>query len=231
MDKDENNTMKQCLAKKENPIKSNLMSLPNELLEFVLIYLSSYDMIESFYGLNKRLNFLTNQFSCKIDVTKKKKEWIKKSLSLFEPLITNIKFNHSQLHILFPTKSTILNQYPYLRSIIWNYRFASNPNNHLSESYLNIFKTKCKSLILNLDTDDINDDYMTLNHNIALLLLFQNDSIIEKLILKDINSKSESPLQAKQIDTDLLIGVIIAFLIAEMLAMIAITGREISSRN
>ncbi|CAF3979422.1 unnamed protein product [Adineta steineri] len=190
MDKDENNTMKQCLAKKENPIKSNLMSLPNELFEFVLIYLSSYDMIESFYGLNKRLNFLTNQFSCKIDVTKKKKEWIKKSLSLFEPLITNIKFNHSQLHILFPTKSTILNQYPYLRSIIWNYRFASNPNNHLSESYLNIFKTKCKSLILNLDTDDINDDYMTLNHNIALLLLFQNDSIIEKLILKDISDLS-----------------------------------------
>ncbi|CAF1250370.1 unnamed protein product [Adineta steineri] len=144
------------------------MSLPNELLEFLLIYLSSYDMIESFY----------------------EKEWIKTSSSLFEPLITNIKFNHSQLQILFPTKSTILNQYPYLKSIIWNYRFASNPNNHLSESYLNIFKTKCKSLILNLDTDDINDDDMTLNHNIALLLLLQNDSIIEKLILKDISDLS-----------------------------------------
>ncbi|CAF4217649.1 unnamed protein product, partial [Adineta steineri] len=103
MDKNENNTMEQCLTKKENTIKSNVMSLPNELLEFILIYLSSYDMIESFYGLNKRLNFLINQF-------------------------------------------------PY--------------------------------------TDDINDDGMTLNHNVALLLLFQNDSIIEKLILKDISDLS-----------------------------------------
>jgi len=151
------------------------MSLPNELFDLFLIYLSPCDIVQSLNNINKRLNLLIYRFVHKIDVSKKKNQWLNKHFLSIQPMVTKLKFVHSQLQTLFPTTTTIPNQYPCLNSIIWNYEFGHD--NHLCISYLNIFKTKLSSLTLNLHADD--DETV---HNNVVLLLLQNDSLIEQLI-------------------------------------------------
>lgn len=167
-------------------IESKLTSLPNELFEFFLIYLSPCDIIQSFNGINKRLDLLIYRFIDTIDVSTKKKQWLIKHLFSIRSLITNLKFNHSQIQTLFSPATTIFDQYPNLKSILWNYQFARN--DHLCQSYLNIFKTQLISLTLtlNIDDDDANDN-ITNDNNIALLLL-ENKSLLKQLIIID-NSK------------------------------------------
>jgi len=158
------------------------MSLPNELFDYFLIYLSPCDIVQSLNDINQRLNFLIYPFIHKIDVSTKKKSWINKYLSSICSLITTIKFNHSQLQILFPTLTTIDNQYPSLKSIIWNYQFGNN--DYLCLSYLNIFRTRILSLSFNLianDNDEIDNNYLA-------LLLLHHDSLIEELIFKYKNT-------------------------------------------
>ncbi|CAF1245967.1 unnamed protein product [Didymodactylos carnosus] len=167
--------------KEKSPTKSKLMSLANELFDFFLIYLSPCDIVQSLSGINKRLNLLIYHFIHRIDVSTKKKQWLNKHLLSIQPLVTRIKFDHSELQTLFPTTTIIHNQYHCLKSIIWNYQFGHD--DRLSISYLNIFKIKLLSLNLNLNSD--NDEIV--DNNIALLLL-QNDSLIENLIFKDNNS-------------------------------------------
>jgi hypothetical protein len=158
------------------------MSLPNELFELFLIYLSPCDIIQSLNGINKRLNFLIYPFIHTIDVSTKSKQWLTKHLFSIQPLVIKIKFKHSQLQTLFPTTTTIHIQYPCLKSIVWDYQFACN--DRLCKTYLNVFKTKLVSLNLNLNIDENDaDDDITDRYNIALLLV-QNDSLIEKLTFK-----------------------------------------------
>ncbi|CAF1907332.1 unnamed protein product [Rotaria magnacalcarata] len=154
---------------------STLMSLANELFDFILIYLSPCDVVKSLTSINKRLDLLIYPFIHRIDVSKKKPEWLKKHLLSMKPLITHIQFNHKQLRSLFSTESKIHDQYQCLKSMIWDYKCCVN--DRLFISYLNVFKTKSLSLTLNLHSDG--DD--AIDNNIAIVLL-QNDSLIEELI-------------------------------------------------
>jgi hypothetical protein len=161
------------------------MSLPNELFGFLLVYLSSCDIVQSLNGINKRLNSLIYQFTHQIDVSTKENEWVFEHLSTIQSLATKLKCNHAQLQILFPTATattTIHDQYPHLKSMIWNYQCDHNDCQCTCMSYINLIKTKVLSLNLNL-----NFSYnKTINKKIVLLLL-QNDSIIENLKIKDNN--------------------------------------------
>ena len=172
-------------------IQSKLTSLPNELFEFFLIYLSPCDIIQSFNGINKRLDLLIYRFLHTIDVSTKKKQWLNKHFFSIRSLITKIKFNHSQFQTLISPATTIFSQYLNLKSIVWNYQFARN--DHLCQSYLNVFKNQLVSLTLILN---INDN-ITNDNNIALLLL-QNNSLLKQLIITDKSNYSSLWFSFKQ---------------------------------
>ncbi|UJR32448.1 hypothetical protein I4U23_019910 [Adineta vaga] len=161
--------------------KSNLMTLPNELIDMFLIYLSSCEIVQSFNNLNARFNSLIYRFIHNINVTSKRKAWLNKYFTSVQLFVTKVIFNHSQLQTLFPKPSTITNQYRSLQSIVWNYKFIDD--NQLCLSYLNIFRRKLSSITLNVSSDDEE----TVHLNVALSLL-QDDSYISQLSL---NSKDE----------------------------------------
>ncbi|CAF4701557.1 unnamed protein product, partial [Rotaria sp. Silwood2] len=59
---------------------STLMSLPNELFDFFLIYLSSCDIVQSLNDINERLNLFIYRLIYRIGVLTKKNQGLNKYL-------------------------------------------------------------------------------------------------------------------------------------------------------
>ncbi|CAF4972836.1 unnamed protein product, partial [Rotaria sp. Silwood1] len=160
------------------------MSLANELFDCFLIYLSSCDIVQSLHGINEILNLLIYRFIDQIDVSTKKEQWLNNYLLSFKAFITKIKFDHSQIQILFPTR-TLIYEYPCLLSMIWTYQ--GGVNDDICISYLNIFKRKLLALSLKFNSYENDIIYK----NIASVLL-KDDSLIKSLTLEDNNHNNHS---------------------------------------
>lgn len=156
-------------------MKSYLMSLPNELFDYILVYLSSCDIVQSFYGINERLNILIQRYIRQMDVSSQTDEWFQRYLPSIQPWLTQIQFDHEQLLTLFPNPSTIATDYPSLKSIVWYYRFGDR--DYQSLSYLLSMKSQIHSFTFHLGADDDAD----IDDNYLAFILLQKDSSVEHL--------------------------------------------------
>lgn len=162
------------------------MMLPNELFEFIFNYLSSSGVVESLIGINERLNSLVFAFIHEIDVSTLSNQWLEKYLIPIRNFITKMKFNHSQIQILFPTV-TIHDKFPHLQAIVWNYECTHKNCNCACIQFLNLMKTQVLSVCLNFNY--LGNRYI---YKQIPSLLLNNDSLIEQLKFGDNNNDNNN---------------------------------------
>ncbi|CAF1006004.1 unnamed protein product [Didymodactylos carnosus] len=95
-------------------------SLPNELYDFIFIYLKSIDIIYSFYNLNDRFTNLVYPFLCAIDLSDVDECALNKHFQTILPKIQHyikaIKIDDKNLDNVFPL-SLYSKIYPNLESV------------------------------------------------------------------------------------------------------------------
>ncbi|CAF4248382.1 unnamed protein product, partial [Didymodactylos carnosus] len=155
-------------------------SLPNELFDFIFLYLKPIDIVYSFFNLNGRFNNLVYPFICTIDLSNVDECTLNKYCQTILPkihhYIKSIKVDDKNIGSVFPLwlYSKI---YPNLQSLFIT--IVEKDDKYLS--YLKLFKQ-----LLNLRICYGNgEDYKTVSHELCSNL-FQSDCRLQTLYFQNI---------------------------------------------
>ncbi|CAF4500316.1 unnamed protein product, partial [Didymodactylos carnosus] len=152
-------------------------SLPNELYDFIFLYLKSIDIIYSFFNLNDRFNNLIYPFLCAIDLSNVDEPSLEKYhqtiLSKVQHYIKAIKVDDKNVDSVFPL-SSYSKIYPNLESV-----FITNVEN--DAKYLSYLKQ-----LLNLKLYfNVQEDNETISNELCSNL-FQSDCRVQTLVFDNV---------------------------------------------
>ncbi|CAF1457904.1 unnamed protein product [Didymodactylos carnosus] len=155
-------------------------SLPNELYDFIFLYLKAIDIIYSFFNLNGRFNNLIYPFLCAVDLSNVDERTLNKCCQTILPKIHHyikaIKVDDKNIDSIFPL-SLYSKIYPNLESVFITK--VKIDGKYLS--YLKLFK-QLLNLKIYFDTEEINK---TVSNELCLNL-FQSACRLETLFFDQI---------------------------------------------
>ncbi|CAF1258557.1 unnamed protein product [Didymodactylos carnosus] len=165
---------------KSNEISTLESSLPNELYDFIFLYLKSRDIIYSFFNLNDHFNNLIYPFFCAIDLSNVDECTLSKYCQTILPKIHHhikaIKVDHKNIDSVFPLwlYSKI---YPNLESVF----ITQVEKDGKDLSYLKFFKQ-----LLNLKIYFGEGEYNETVSNELCSNLFQSDCRLQTLFFDNV---------------------------------------------
>ncbi|CAF1135812.1 unnamed protein product, partial [Didymodactylos carnosus] len=154
--------------------------LPNELFDFIFLYLKSIDIIYSFFNLNRRFNDLIYPFLCAIDLSNVDECYLNKYCRTILPQIHHyikaVKVDDKNLDSVFPLRlySKI---YPNVESVFITK--VEKDGKYLS--YLKLFKQ-----LINLKIYFGDGEYNETVSNELCLNLFQSDCRLQTLFFDNV---------------------------------------------
>ncbi|CAF4413159.1 unnamed protein product, partial [Didymodactylos carnosus] len=155
-------------------------SLPNEVYDFIFLYLKSVDIIYSFFNLNDRFNHLIYPFLCAIDLSDADEYSLNKYYQTILPKIHHyikaIKVDDKNVDFVFPL-SLYSKIYPNLESVF----ITKIKKDGKYLSYLKLFK---QLISLKIDFDE--SEYQDTVSNELCSNLFQSDCRLHTLVLDNV---------------------------------------------